>query len=230
MPNPSPLQSFVAGHNLGYVGSYFDQVLLAAQVERSPHPKAKAHTQNMIANLQKVAPNFVQRLREISQVAEFCGLPKRTLPAHPDEYKQWAPKIHMDFLEIWDVDDLNGWLFGHAFSLGELRNLLIVMLVSMDLQVNFQIDNTQRFSFMLQRSKDILSRYEHSALRLEGHEHFDQYYSHTLVSIPLLHDLLLMKDDAIAFFGKAQKLLGMLARVEKESIEEWLGKLNEPSR
>ena len=226
MPNPSPLQSFVAGHNLGYVGSYFDQVLLAAQVERSTHPKANEHTQNMIANLQRVAPNFVQRLREIAQVADFCGLPKRKLPAHPDEYKEWAPKIHMDFLEIWNIDDLNGWLFGHAFALGELRNLLIVMLVSMDLQVNFSIDNTQRFTFMLQRSQDILSRYEHSALRLEGHEHFDRYYSHSLLCTPLLNDLLQMKDEAIAFFGKAQKLLGMLAKLEKESVEDWLGNLN----
>ena len=50
MPNPSPLQCFVAGHNLGYVGSYFDQVLLAAQVERTIHPKAKEHTQNMVGN------------------------------------------------------------------------------------------------------------------------------------------------------------------------------------
>ena len=226
MPNPSPLQCFVAGHNLGYVGSYFDQVLLAAQVERSSHPKAKEHTKNMIANLQHVAPNFVQRLREIAQIAELCGFLKRPLPAHPNEYKEWAPKIHMDFLDIWDVDDLHGWLFGHAFSLGELRNLLIVMLVSMDLQVNFQIDNTQRISFMLQRSKDILARYEHSALRLEGHTHFDSYYTHSLACVPLLNDLLLMKDEAVPFFGKAQKLLGMLAKIEKKSVEDWLGTLN----
>ena len=226
MPNPSPLQCFVAGHNLGYVGSYFDQVLLAAQVERSNHPKAKEHTKNMIANLQRVAPNFVQRLREVSQIADFCGLPQRKLPAHPDEYKEWAPKIHMDFLEIWDIDDLNGWLFGHAFSLGELRNLLIVMLVSMDLQVNFNMDNTQRFAFMLKRATDILHRYEHSALRLEGHEHFDRYYSHSLRCTPLLNDLLQMKDEAIAFFGKAQKLLSTFAKLEKESVENWLGHLN----
>jgi hypothetical protein len=225
MSNPSPLQCFIAGHNLGYVGSYFDQVLLAAEVERSTQPKAKEHTKNMITNLQRVAPNFVQRLREIAQVAAHCGFPKRDLPAHPAEYKIWAPRIHMDFLEIWDIDDLHGWLFGHAYALGELRNLLIVLLVGMDLQVNFSIDSSQRFPSMLKRGQEILSRYEHSALRLEGSTHFDYFYSESLQHVPIFHDLLRMQDEAVPFFAKTQKLLSSFAKIEKSALEDWLGAL-----
>ena len=225
MSNPSPLQCFVAGHNLGYVGSYFDQVLMASQLERSDHPKAKEHLQNMIANLKRVAPNFVQRLREIAQVATHCGLPARELPAHPPEYQKWAPTIHMDFLQIWDVDDVHGWLFGHAFALGEMRNLLIVLLVSMDMQVHFGIDGRERFPILLQRGKDILSRYEYSGLRLEGTDTLDSFYTISLTMAPLFYDLLKMKDDAIPFFGKAQQLLSSLAKVEKNALEDWLGRL-----
>jgi hypothetical protein len=35
-----------------------------------------------------------------------------------------------------------------------------------------------------------------------------------------------MKDEAVPFFGKAQKILGMLAKIEKKSVEDWLGTLN----
>ena len=222
MSNPNPMQCFVAGHNLSYVGSYFDQVLLAAELERSSHPKAKEHVQNMIAVLQKVAPNFVHRLREVSQIAEHCGLPKRKLPAHPSEYKEWAPRVHMDFLEVWEIEDHNGWLFGHAFAIGELRNLLIVLLISMDLQINFDMHATDRLQSMLRRGKEVLSRYEHSSLRLEGTKPYDIFYEKSLELAPLFLQLLRMEGDSIAFFAKSQTMLSSFAQIEKEALAGWL--------
>ncbi len=226
MPNPNPMQCFIAGHNLSYVGSYFDQVLLAAELERSAHPKAKEHIKSMIAVLQKVAPNFVHRLKEVAQVAQYCDLPKRKLPAHPPDYKDWAPRVHMDFLEVWDIDDLNGWLFGHAFAVGELRNLLIVLLISMDFQINFDIHTTDRLKVILERGKETLSRYELSALRLEGSRQFDIFYEKSLELAPLFLQLLEMKGDAIAFFAKSQTLLASFAEIEKEALSDWLADVN----
>lgn len=226
MPNPNPMQCFIAGHNLSYVGSYFDQVLLAAELERSTHPKAKEHVKNMIATLQKVAPNFVRRLREVQQVSDLCGFPKRELPAHPPEYKDWAAKVHMSFLEVWELEDLHGWLFGHAFAIGELRNLLIVLLISMDLQINFDIQSTERLKMMLVRGKEILSRYEHSALYLEGHAQFDVFYEKSLELAPLFLQLLRMKEDAIVFFAKSQTLLSSLAELEKDALVDWLAEVH----
>ena len=181
MKRLNPQQIFIVGHNLGYVGSYFDQVILASQMERSTDPKAKEHVQHMVGNLKKVAPNFVNRLRQIELIASEVGLPKRTLPALPPEYRTWAPQIHIDFMSRWSEENIEGWLFGHAFAIGELRNLLIVLMVGIDLQANFSIDYKEQLKTLLLRSKDIMMRYENTALRLETDERFRFFYDTTYI-------------------------------------------------
>ena len=218
----NPKQSFLVGHNLGYVGSYFDQVLLASQMSRLTDPKSQEHTKNMVANLQKVAPNFVQRLRFIQECAKRCGLTERKLPALPDEYKQWAPKIHMEFMELWSIEDDEGWLFAHAFAVGELRNLLIVLLVSMDLKANFAIQNKDQIALIIKRGVETLNRYEQTALRLEKHEIYQFFYDKSLFHGASLRQLLNMQDSAIEFFARAQRLIAEFAKIEHEAIETWL--------
>ena len=216
-----PTTSFIVGHNLGYVGSYFDQVLLATRLSHITDTKAKEHTQQMVANLQRVAPNFVQRLRVIASTAEQCGFTKRPLPGLPAQYKEWAPKIHMDFMELWSIKDMEGWIFAHAYSIGELRNFLIVLLVSMDLQVNFSLDFKRELSTLLKNGAETLTRYEQSALRLEAFEAYRIFYEQSLFHAPLLSQILQMKDPAIEFFASAQKLISSFAKVEREALE-WL--------
>ena len=216
-----PTTSFIVGHNLGYVGSYFDQVLLASRLSLATDPKAKEHTTQMIANLQRVAPNFVQRLRFIETIAQKCGFVPRSLPALPDQYKEWAPKIHMDFMELWNIEDMEGWLFAHAYSIGELRNFLIVLLVSMDLQVNFSLNFKKELSVLLKNGKDTLQRYEETSLRLESSESYRIFYEQSLFHVPLIDQILQMKDPAIEFFASAQKLISSFAKVERDA-QEWL--------
>ena len=229
----NPKQSFLVGHHLGYVGSYFDQVLLAAQVSRiaalstqdqtSEHQKkAKEHTENMIKNLQRVAPNFVHRLRFIQECAKRCGLAARKLPALPEEYKQWAPQVHMEFMKLWSIDDDEGWLFAHAFAAGEIRNLLIVLLVSMDLHVNFSINNKKQIASIIKRGIETLHRYEQTALRLENHEAYQVFYDQSLFHGASLGQILKMKEPAIEFFARAQKLIADLAKLEHDATESWL--------
>ena len=218
MKRLNPQQIFIVGHNLGYVGSYFDQVILASQMERSTDPKAKEHVQNMVGNLKKVAPNFVSRLRQIELISSQIGLPKRPLPALPAEYREWAPQIHIDFMKLWSEEDVEGWLFGHAFALGEIRNLLIVLMVGIDLQANFSIDYKEQLKILLLRSKDIMMRYEHSALRLENDTRFRFFYDTTLECSPKLRKALQLNEEAVVFFASAQKLLAELANQEKEAV------------
>ncbi|MEC7983965.1 MAG: hypothetical protein VX278_02305 [Myxococcota bacterium] len=218
MKRLNPQQIFIVGHNLGYVGSYFDQVILASQMERSSNPKAKEHVQNMVANLKKVAPNFVNRLRQIELIAAEIDLPKRPLPALPPEYRDWAPKIHVDFMKRWTEDNIEGWLFGHAFSIGEIRNLLIVLMVGIDLQANFAIDYKEQLRTLLLRSKDILMRYEHTALRLEKDARFRFFYDATLDRSPKLRNVLKLNEDAVVFFAEVQKLLAEFADQERDVI------------
>ena len=227
MKRLNPQQIFIVGHNLGYVGSYFDQVILASQMERSTAPAAKEHVQNMVGNLKKVAPNFVNRLRQIELIASELGLPKRALPALPAEYREWAPLIHIDFMKQWSESDIEGWLFGHAFAMGELRNLLIVLMVGIDLQANFSVDYKEQLKTLILRSKDIMMRYEHTALRLESDERFRFFYDATLARAPKLRSALQLDKNAAVFFAETQKLLADFAQQEQDVVLKKLKKFLE---
>ena len=49
--NPAPREAFVAGHNIAYTASYFDQVLFTARLANLGTSKSLEHSNNMVQTL-----------------------------------------------------------------------------------------------------------------------------------------------------------------------------------
>ena len=44
----APREAFMAGHNISYTGSYFDQVLLAERLSKISEKKVTKHVEKMV--------------------------------------------------------------------------------------------------------------------------------------------------------------------------------------
>ena len=102
--------------------------------------------------------------------------------------------------------------------------LLIVLMVGIDLQANFAIDYKDQLKTLLMRSKDIMMRYEHTALRLENDPRFRFFYDATLERSPQLRDALQLNENAVVFFAETQNLLAEFADQEKDVVLKRLSK------
>lgn len=164
--NMHPRESFMAGHNLSYCVTYFDQVLMATRLASSNDSDAQTHSQQMITQLQKVAPNFVARLKHIQQIATEHGLDVGKLPALPQDYRHWAPLVFEKFTSTWAVDDTDGWFFLLGHALGELRAGIIIMSMSIDFQMNLSLSFQNSIDGFMSELPDMLERWENAILRL----------------------------------------------------------------
>ena len=139
MPNPAPREAFIAGHNLAYCATYFDQVLMAANLDTQVG-EARQHAQQMVQMLQRVGPNFAARLRHIKIIGQEAGLSLDELPAMPEEFARWVALTHSAFVHFWPAKADEGWVFMLGHSIGELRNGLIVLTLLLDFESNLSIE------------------------------------------------------------------------------------------
>ena len=136
----APREAFVAGHNIAYTATYFDQVLFAARMANQNNPIALEHSNKMVQMLQRVGANFAARMKHVNLIASEVRLTERKLPGLPPEFYPWANLVHKDFLQIWQVIDPAGCIFAIGHALGEFRNGIIILNLSLDFHQNLQLD------------------------------------------------------------------------------------------
>ena len=220
MRGPAPREAFAAGHNIAYAGSYFDQVLMAARLGESGKPDAQEHSLNMVRHLQQIGANFAGRLKHVGQIAQEAGLRSQQLPAMPEQYRPWASSIHQEFLGIWTLADECGWLFAAGFSIGELRNGLVVLQLCLDFQIHFKLDCSKELGVIPRRLYQAMERWAESSARLEGSEHSAALLSRHRELRPrlaaLLSGLEKGEETAAGLAQGARSLLEQLAAAETE--------------
>jgi hypothetical protein len=136
----APREAFLAGHNIAYTATYFDQVLFAARMANHNTKESLEHSNKMVQMLKTVGANFASRMKHINLIAKEANLPERTLPSLPPEFYPWANLVHKDFLELWTVLDPAGCFFAIGHSLGEFRNGAIILNLSLDFHTNLKLD------------------------------------------------------------------------------------------
>ena len=157
--NPAPREAFIAGHNIAYTATYFDQVLFAARLANQKNAKTTEHVNKMIQMLQHVGNNFANRMKHVNLIAKETGLPKRELPALPKDFYPWANLIHKDYLEIWKISDPPGCLFAIGHSLGEIRNGLIILNLCLDFDQHLNVDSSAELNNIPKRLEEALQRW-----------------------------------------------------------------------
>lgn len=222
MPILAPREAFMAGHNISYTGSYFDQVLLADRLSISTEDKIKKHVEKMIGVLKHTGEAFALRLKHVRLIAQEAGIVDRKLPAMPMEYRQWVPEVHRDFVSLWSVSNVEGWLFAMGFSIGELRNALIVLLLCFDFHVHLSVDMLRDITRIRQQLLGSLKRWRMSADRLESMKWGDVFSQRFAKLSPILSTLLAQiveKESNLAeMIPLIQFLLTELAEIEKTDV------------
>ena len=161
-----PREAFMAGHNLSYCVTYFDQVLMAARLASADDDEAQQHSQQMIEQLQKIAPHFVARLKHIGKIGSDHGIEVGDLPTIPQEYRRWAPGVFEGFANTWQIDDQEGWLFLLGHAVGELRGSIIIASMSIDFQLNLDLSFQSSIDGFIRAFPEMIERWENAILRL----------------------------------------------------------------
>ena len=223
MTNFTPIDAFICGHDISYVGTYFDQVLLTDRLSFSGNEKGRAHAKKMIERLKGVGKHFSFRLKRVQKYAEFMQLPPFSLPELPPQYSNWVPDIHRKFVQKWSVQHLEGWLFTMGFCVGELRNASIILLLCYDFQVNFAIGFDNEIAKIKDRLQGVTKHWALSATRLEGHQlgrPFTQKYQRLSPMVNAIVQGMSKPEITVAHLvAVIQSLLAELAEVERLAIE-----------
>ena len=151
--------AFRTGHNIGYSAVYFDQVLLAAKLSNTKAEDAQSHATRMVSSLQRVAPNFAQRLQQVNSVAQMANLPERALPTLPPEFYPWANQRHLEFLNFWPATNAAGCLFVIGHAIGEIRNGLIISNLTLDFETHLSVTGQRQRAAVPERIHNALSRW-----------------------------------------------------------------------
>ena len=161
-----PREAFMAGHNLAYCVTYFDQVLMAARLASSDEEESQKHSQQMVAQLQKVAPHFVARLKHIGKIGSDHGIDIGELPTLPQDYRRWAPVIFERFTNTWRIDDEEGWLFLLGHAVGELRGAIIIASMSIDFHLHLELSFQSSIDGFIRAFPEMVECWENAILRL----------------------------------------------------------------
>jgi hypothetical protein len=220
--DPAPREAFIAGHNIAYAATYFDQVLFAARLANLDKQEAKEHSNKMVQMLQHIAPNFANRLKHINLIAKEARLPERSLPALPPEFYPWANLIHKDFIELWKVTDPPGCLFAIGHTLGEVRNGLIILNLCVDFKQNLNLDSPMELERIPKRLEESIHRWTTADSVLNTHN-VNQRASKLLAPIKgQLQTIFGLLKDPVKGWDLApnliQKILPLLAKAERDII------------
>ena len=214
-----PRESFMAGHNLSYCVTYFDQVLMASRLADSDNEIAKDHSGKMVEQLQKVAPHFVARLRHVQKIAHDHGLDVGKLPAVPKDYRRWAPLVFEKFTSTWSVDDTDGWFFILGHALGELRSGIIIVSMSIDFHQNLELSFQNSISAFMETFPTMVENWENAILRLLntpfGHNFLEKYQALS-PAFDAIHQIkhLPVEQTAETLLPVLRHLSAQLARIE----------------
>ncbi|MGC6509855.1 MAG: hypothetical protein ACON4U_15630 [Myxococcota bacterium] len=161
-----PREAFMAGHNLAYCVTYFDQVLMAARLASADDEEAQQHSQQMVEQLQNIAPHFVARLKHIGKIGAEHGIEIGELPSIPQEYRRWAPGVFERFVSTWQIEDQEGWLFLLGHAVGELRGSVIIASMSIDFQLHLDLSFQSSIDGFIRAFPEMVDRWENAILRL----------------------------------------------------------------
>jgi len=220
--NPAPREAFVAGHNIAYTATYFDQVLFSARLANTGDPVALEHSNQMVTVLQKMGPKFADRMKHVKLIAEETGLPTRQLPSLPPDFYPWANLVHKDYLEIWKDVDPAGCMFAIGHALGEIRNGLIVLNLCIDFQQHLKLDCSKELQRMPPRLNEALQRWD-TASQLIAEHPINQRCKALLTAISGKTQTVLglLKDPDSGWKllpGLLQKILPLLAKAEHDIV------------
>ena len=218
----APREAFMAGHNIAYTGSYFDQVLLAEKLSARSEEKVRKHVEKMVGVLKHTGESFALRLRHVRLIAKEAGLADRKLPALPLEYRAWVPEIHRNFIGLWSMEHVEGWLFSMGFSVGEIRNALIVLLLCFDFHVNLSVDMLADIKRIRKQLLAAIKRWQQSAEHLASWELGEAFSERSNKLMPILAKLLAQLDESdrslAGLIPLIQYLLTELAAIEKKEV------------
>ena len=161
-----PREAFMAGHNLAYCVTYFDQVLMAARLAGSEDEDTLQHSHKMVEQLQRIAPHFVARLKHIKTIGSEHGIDLGELPAIPQDYRRWAPVAFERFTNTWHIEDEEGWIFLLGHAVGELRGAIIIASMSIDFHLNLELSFQSSIDGFIRAFPEMIERWEDVLLRL----------------------------------------------------------------
>jgi hypothetical protein len=194
--------------------------MFAARLGETGKDDAQEHSLAMIKHLQQIGANFAIRLKHVGKIAEEAGLRDRELPAMPGQYRPWASGIHQDFLGLWSVADEVGWLFAAGFSIGELRNGLVILQLCLDFQIHFRLDCSKELQEIPKRLLRAEHRWTESCSRMGGAAYCAPIVGRHREIRPGLLALLAGLGEgagtAATLAAGSRSLLGQLASIEME--------------
>ena len=218
----APREAFATGHNIAYVSSYFDQVIFAERLAAQDSEACQKHATQMVNKLQKVGANFSLRLRQVEQVAAQLKIKGMDLPTIPPEYQKWVSSIHPEIMSQWEKDGFHGWLYLMGYAIGELRNGLIVLLLSMDFQTQLGLNCSKTIAAMPNRLTEAMERWGMSAVRLKPHVEYADFTQKFYTVYPLIQHIIEGLNDEELSVGillvRIQTVLPELAKIEKEAV------------
>ena len=85
MKSQGNFESFLVGHHLSYIGSYFEQVLLAERLATQNDETCQQHSMQMIEKLKTIGPNFSHRIRFVQQQVTHLQITPPKAPTIPPQ-------------------------------------------------------------------------------------------------------------------------------------------------
>ena len=167
MKSQGELESFLVGHHLSYIGSYFEQVLLAERLATQNDETCQQHSMQMIEKLKTIGPNFSHRIRFVQQQVTHLQITPPKAPTIPPEYKNWLTTIHPQIVANYTEESVEGWLFVLGNALGELRCSLIVLLLSLDFQAQLNLDCSKTIQMMPKRIRESCEKTQNAVAFLQ---------------------------------------------------------------
>ena len=155
---PTLQEAFLVGSHITSAGIYFNQAVLAFDLSGHPEDSIREQADAWMEHLKEIGPTFAEIIQAANIISERFGVVPPEAPSLPEEYPDWANKMHQELLSKWGEDDLERYLYLYGFILGELMTTLSVLCSSMDFQRSFAIPYHRQLQTNLAELTQIINR------------------------------------------------------------------------
>ena len=155
---PTLQEAFLVGSHITSAGIYFNQAVLAFDLSSHPEESIREQADAWMEHLKEIGPTFADIIQAANIISERFDIAPPDAPSVPEEYPDWANRLHQDLLSKWGEDDLERYLYLYGFILGELMTTLSVLCSSMDFQRSFAIPYHKQLQSNLAELSQILNR------------------------------------------------------------------------